>query len=588
MRRWFFILLLLSCLACACAAEEKPRPGPSQHDLKLAKKSFQHAVELQKEGRIEEAFAEVDKAATLAPANMDYLSTRELLRSRIASSYIDRGNLLAEIGDKKAAERQFKSALEIDPENGYAQERVHDVAPEDPEHEHVLQLLASVEDVSANPKPGKQDFHIRGETRDLYEAIGRAFGITVTYDQSLTSQRVRFDVDGLDFYGAMHLAGKVTKTFWAPLSSNRVIVANDNQEMRRQYQRMSMQTFYVNNAPNPTDLNDIANILRNVFEVRLVSVVAAKNIITVRAPKEEMAAVSAMLDDIVQGRPEILLDIKAYELNYDKLRQFGLALQTDFTIFNIFSEIYRVLGPNAQLVIDQLKKTGTIDPSKIPVSSLANLQGSPLLQPFIFFGKGYGLTGINVAPISAHLSDNNSSTKTLEHVTLRASNSNPATMMIGTRFPIQLASFTNVSISQQGVPRVGSAVPQIQYEDLGLTFKATPHLQTENNVNLELQLQIRGLGAQQLNGVPVITTRQYTGAITVKDGEPSMVAGLIEEQALRSTSGFPGVGQVPLINSVLNTNSKERRRTEILIVITPHVIRKTFRNHETTLWDISQ
>ena len=586
MRRWFFILLLLSCLACA--AREKPRPGPSQHDLKLAQKSFQHALELQKEGRIEEAFAEVDKAATLAPANMDYLSARELLRSRIASSYIDRGNLLAEIGDKKAAESQFKSALEIDPANGYAQERLHDVAPEDPEHEHVLQLLASVEDVSANPKPGKQDFHIRGETRDLYEAIGRAFGITLTYDQSLTSQRVRFDVDNLDFYGAMHLAGKVTKTFWAPLSSNRVIVANDNQEMRRQYQRMSMQTFYVSNAPNPTDLNDIANILRNVFEVRLVSVVAAKNIITVRAPKEEMAAVSAMLDDIVQGRPEVLLDIKAYELNYDKLRQMGVALQTDFTIFNIFSEIYRVLGPNAKPVIDQLKKTGTIDPSKIPVSSLANLQGSPLLQPFIFFGKGYGLTGINVSPISGHLSDNNSSTKTLEHVTLRASNSNPATMMIGTRFPIQLASFTNVSISQQGVPRIGSAVPQIQYEDLGLTFKATPHLQTENNVNLELQLQIKGLGAQQLNGVPVITSRQYSGAITVKDGEPSVVAGLIEEQALRSRSGYPGIGQVPLLNSVLNTNSKERRRTEILIVITPHVIRKTFRNHETTLWDISQ
>jgi len=585
MRYWLFILLFLGCLTCA--AKEKPRPGPSQHDLKLAQKSFQHALELQKEGRIEDAFAEVDKAATLAPKNMEYLSARELLRSRIASNYIDRGNLLAEIGDQKGAEGQFKSALEIDPENGYAQERLHDVAPEDPEHQHVLQLLASVEDVSAKPKPGKQDFHIRGETRDLYDAIGRAFGITVTFEQSLTSQRVRFDVDNLDFYAAMRLAGKVTKTFWAPLSSNRVIVANDTQEMRRQYERMSMQTFYVSNAPNPTDLNDIANILRNVFEVRLVSVVAAKNIITVRAPKQEMAAVSAMLDDMVQGRPEILLDIKAYELSYDKLRQMGLALQKNFQIFNVFSEIYRVLGPNAKPVIDQLKKTGTIDPSKIPVASLANLQGSPLLQPFIFFGKGYGLTGINVSPISGHLSDNNSSTQTLEHVTLRASNSNPATMMIGTRFPIQLASFTNVSLSRQGLPTVGSAVPQVQYEDLGLTFKATPHLQTENNVNLELQLQIKGLGAQQLNGVPVITSRQYSGAITVKDGEPSIVAGLVEEQVLRSTSGYPGIGQVPFISGVLNTNSKERRRTEILIVITPHVIRKPFRHHETTLWDIN-
>src|SRR5215471_13041842 len=249
MRHWLSILLFLGCLMCA--AKEKPRPGPSQHDLKLAQKSFQHALELQKQGLIEEAFAEVDKAATLAPANMEYITARELLRSRIAGNYVDRGNLLAEIGNNKAAEAQFKSALEIDPENGYAQARLHDVAPEDPEHEHVLQLLASVEDVSVSPKPGKQAFHIQGETRDLYDAIGRAFGITVGFDQSLTSQRVRFDVDNLDFYAALHLAEKLTKTFWAPLSSNRIIVANDTQEMRRQYQRMSMQTFYVSNAPTP-------------------------------------------------------------------------------------------------------------------------------------------------------------------------------------------------------------------------------------------------------------------------------------------------------------------------------------------------
>jgi len=385
----------------------------------------------------------------------------------------------------------------------------------------------------------------------------------------------------------MRLAGKVTKTFWAPVASDRVIVASDTQEMRRQYQRMSLQTFYVSNAPTLADLNDVANILRNVFEVRLTSVVPTKNVITVRAPKEQMVAISAMLDDMVQGRPEVLLDIKAYELTYDRTRQNGLSLQNNFQIFNIFSEIYRVLGPAAQPIINQLKKTGTIDPSKIPVGSLANLQGSPLLQPFLFFGKGYGLTGITVAPVTGTLSSSRSSLTNLEHVTMRASNSNPATLTLGTRFPIQLASFTNVSISQQGVPHVGAAVPQIQYEDLGLIFKATPHVQTEDNVNLELQLQIKGLGAQQLNGLPVLTNREYSGSITVKDGEPSVVAGLIQDQDTRSTAGYPGLGQIPFLSGFLNTNSRDRRRTEILIVVTPHVIRKPFHQLDTTLWDMA-
>ena len=586
MKPWLLIAMLLSCLACT--AKEKPRQGSSKHDLKLAEKSFQQALQLQKDGRIEDAFEEANKASSLAPANMDYLTMRELLRSRIAGNYIERGNLLAEIGDAKGAEGQFKTALAMDPQNGYAQERVHDVSPEDPEHEHVLQLLASVEEVNAHPKPGRQNFHVQGDTRALYEEIGRAFGITMAYDSSLTSQRVRFDVDNLDFYTAMRLAGRVTRTFWAPIAATRVIVANDNQEMRRQYERMSLQTFYVGNAATPTDLNDIANVLRNVFEVRLVSVVPEKNVITVRAPKEQMAAIAMVLDDAVKGPPEILLDIKAYELDYDKLRRQGLGLQTNFQIFNVYAAIYSALGPAAIPIINQLQKTGTIDPTKIPVGSLSGLQGSPLLQPFIFFGKGYGLTGVNVSPITAQFSSNNSSSKNLEHVVLRAANGAAATLQVGTRFPISLGSFTNVSISNQGLPQVGSAFPQVQYEDLGLIFKATPRLQAGEHVNLQLELQIKGLGATQLNGVPVITNRQYSGSITVTDGEPSVVAGIIEDQVNRSGSGYPGVGQLPVLGNLASLNSKEHSRTEVLIVVTPHIIRKPFRHHEAVLWNAAQ
>lgn len=567
------------------AAAEKARTGPSTQDLKLAEKSFQHALQLQKEGRLEEAFKEASAAATLAPSNLEYLTARELLRSRIAGNDIERGNLLADIGETTEAEEQYRQALALDPQNGYAQQRLHDIAPEDPEHQHVLQLLASVEDVNVTPNPGKQNFHVRGDTRDLYEAIGRAFGIGIDYDSALTSHRITFDVDGLDFYTAVRLAGKVTKSFWAPISNKRIIVANDTQEMRRQYERMALQTFRVSNALTPADLTDVMNVLRTVFEVKLGTTVAAQNIITVRAPKSQMAAISAMLDDLVQARPEVLLDIKAYELDYDKLRQYGLGLPNTFQIFNVFAAIYSALGPNAQPIINQLRTTGTIDPSQVPVASLSNLQGSPLLQPFIFFGKGWGLTGVSVSPIAGQLSETRAETKNLEHITLRSTTGVPATLNIGTRFPIQTSTFTNVGLSNQGLPVVGSAIPQVQYEDLGLIFKATPFIQTEDHVNLQLELTIKGLGAQTINGNPVITNRDYSGSITVKDGEPSVVAGIIEEQFNHSTSGYPAVGQMPFLKDILNTNSNEHSRTEVLVVITPHIIRKPVRHPEMDLWD---
>lgn len=567
------------------ASAGRARSGPSGQDLKLAEKSFQHALQLQKEGRLEEAFKEASTAAALVPSNLEYLTARELLRSRIAGNYIERGNLLADIGKTAEAEEQYNQALALDPQNGYAQQRLHDIEPEDPEHQHVLQLLASVEDVNVTPNPGKQNFHVRGDTRDLYEAIAKAFGIGIDYDSAVTSRRVTFDVDGLDFYTATRLAGKVTRTFWSPVSSKRIIVANDTQEMHHQYDRMALQTFRISNALTPADLTDVMNVLRTVFEVKLGTTVAAQNIITVRAPKNQMATISAMLDDLMQARPEVLLDIKAYELDYDKLRQYGLGLPNTFQIFNVFAAIYTALGPNAGPIINQLRTTGTIDPSQVPVASLSNLQGSPLLQPFIFFGKGWGLTGVSVSPITAHLSENQAETKNLEHVTLRSTTGVAATLNIGTRFPIQVSTFTNVGLSNQGLPVVGSAVPQVQYEDLGLIFKATPFLQTEDNVNLQLQLTIKGLGAQTINGNPVITNRDYSGSITVKDGEPSVVAGIIEEQFNHSTSGYPGVGQMPFLSDILNTNSREHSRTEILVVVTPHIIRKPFRHPETDLWD---
>src|SRR5947209_4158319 len=573
-------LYLVMLLACAMFAADKPRTGPSKHDLQLAQKSFNHALELQKQGHTEEALQELIEAANLAPANMEYVTAREFIREQIAAGYIEKGNLLAEVGNNEHAAGLFRTALSFDPQNGYAQQRLRDVAPvnDDPEKQHVLQLLASVDEVEVNPKPGKQGFHIHGDSRALYDAIGKAFGVIMSYDQGMASRRVRFDVDDLDFYQAMQLAGKVTRSFWAPISDKMVIIAEDTQEMRRTYERMSLQTFYVGNAIAATDLNDIVNMMRTVFDVRFTAIQQSHNIIQVRAPKNQLQTINELFDNLVEARPEILLEIKAYELDYDKLRDYGLNLPASFTIFNVFSELRQVLGSGAQSVIDQLKRTGTIDPSKIPTTALGNLQGSPLLQPFIFFGKGLGLTGVTLSPISGHLSFNSSEAKTLEHITVRAASGAPATMQIGTRFPIQISSFSNVTISKTGNTVASSTIPQIQYEDLGILLKATPHLHTGDDINLEIDLQIKALGTQSFNGVPVISQRDYKSTITVKDGEPSVVAGTVADQQSHSTSGYPGLGEIPILRGVLSTNSRRHTRTELLIVVTPHIVRKPFKH----------
>lgn len=594
MKKIFAILPVFFCFCLACAAADGPKPADSKpaiskEDRKAAEKEFKSAQELQRAGKPQEALEAVVKAEQLVPGNVEYITMGEMLRQQLVGEQMEAGNHLAAAGDSLGAAQRFRTALTIDPQNSYAAERLHDVAPPegDADHKHVLQLLASVDQITLEPAPGKKSFHMQGDTRLLYTQIGAAFGITMQFDQAINSRAINFNLDNVDFYTATNLAGKMTKTFWAPVSSHEAIVATDNVETRKQYERLALRTFYVGNAMAQTDLNDLVNVMRNIFDMKLVSIQPGSNTITVRAPKEQVEAASSLLDNLMDAKPELVIDIKEFEIDTDNLRNMGLDLPTSFTVFNIPSEVRRVLGPDAQGILDQLNKTGTIDPTKISPSALSNLAGSPLLLPFIIFGKGNGLTGVTVPPIKATLAANSSLATNLEHMLLRTIDGEAATFRVGTRFPIVNSTFSNVAFSTRGQVSIGNT-PQFTYEDLGITLKTTPHYHANGDVTLVMDMKIQGLGALQVNNIPDITSRAYSGTITVHDGEPSMIAGLISEQELKSTSGLPVLTMLPVLNSVLSVNSNHRIHNALLLVITPHVVRKPFHDKGSSVfWTVT-
>jgi general secretion pathway protein D len=145
-----------------------------------------------------------------------------------------------------------------------------------------------------------------------------------------------------------------------------------------------------------------------------------------------------------------------------------------------------------------------------------------------------------------------------------------------------------VGVSNQGQALIGN-IPQFTYVDLGLSLKTTPHYLSGGLIRLEFELEIAGLGATTLNGIPDITTRSFKGDITVRDGEQSVVAGVITDQEQRATTGYPGLGQIPGVSAVLNSNTKDRPHQEVLIVVTPHVVRKPFRDQgNSVVWNLSK
>lgn len=581
MRHWFLALILA---VAAVGSATGASTHVSKKDRQAAEKEFKRALELQQSGKVDEALEAISHAVLLFPGNLEYQTAKEMLRQQIVGQYLTRGNNLAAAGDDAGARAQFRAVLDMDPMNAYAVQRLRDVSPtDDPEHQRTMQLLASVDPIDLEPAAGKKSFHLRGDTRSVYSQICTAFGVSSQFDQGLAARTLRFDVDDVDFYTAMSVLGKMTRSFWSPIAKHDLMVAMDNQDMRRQYERMSMRTFYIGNATAATDVTDILNALRNIFDVKLVSVEATHNTITLRAPRAVVEAAASFIENLMDARPEMMVEVEALEFDSNKTGLYGLDLPNNFVVFNIPSEIRRVLGADAQAVINQLNQTGTVNPASIPAADLANLQGSPLLAPFLFFGKGLGLTGVSTPPISGNLSMNSSVATTLEHVTLRALDGETTTFRVGDRFPIVTGNFSAVAVSAQGQAAVGNT-PQFQYEDLGLTLKVKPHYLRGDEIKLDFDLKIEGLGTVSVNNIPELTERTFTGNITVKAGERSVITGQIDEEQVRSTQGYPGIGQAPGIQAVLNSNSNQRTHNQILIVVTPYVTRRPFHDHGTSVF----
>ena len=197
--------------------------------------------------------------------------------------------------------------------------------------------------------------------------------------------------------------------------------------------------------------------------------------------------------------------------------------------------------------------------------------------------------GLSLDHLAATLSMNESSVRSLEHVTLRATQEKDATFKLGSRYPILNASFApifnNAAISKViGNQSFAAPFPSVNYEDIGLTLKAKPMVHNNSDIALEVEIQFRTLGTTNTNGIPDILNREYKGGILVKEGEPAVVAGMITASDQRSLSGLPAFSRIPGIGLLTSQNTKQEEDDELLILITPYIVRSPDRPDAPEIW----
>jgi Flp pilus assembly secretin CpaC len=568
---------------------------PTKHDLKASREAFERGVKLEKRQRAEEAFAQFDEAARLNPRSAEFLTARETVKAKLVFEHIQQGNLLLAEEARLRAAAEFHAALELDPDNTFAQERLAEAARETTQP---APMRPSTPDfgstpIHLDPAAGHATFHFTGDVQDLFKQLAAAYAMTVQFDDSVKTRQVIFNLDDVDFSTALELACKVSKSMWVPLGAKQFLIADNTVANHKQFDPMVLRTFVLPPTSTPQEVSEIVNMLKGMLELQKITS-GLPGTIDVRGQEFAVNACAQLLKQIDNQQPQVMLDVRVFQISHQLTRNIGLHIPNTFSLFNIpAAALAGLAGQNIQQLINQLISSGGINQAGSTglsglLAQLTGQQNSIFSQPLATFGGGLTFMGLSLDQLSAALSVNESWARSLENLSMRAGQGKDATFHLGERFPILNASYAPIFNSPQISQVLGNQsyvapFPSVSYEDLGLNVKAIPTIHGDGSVTLQLEMQVRSLTGQSSDGIPIISNREYKGTITLKDGEPAFIAGEISQTDTRSMSGIPGLGFVPLLNQAMVSNTKQENDDELMVAITPHVL-SNFSRSAPAIW----
>jgi type II secretory pathway component GspD/PulD (secretin) len=423
----------------------------------------------------------------------------------------------------------------------------------------------------------------------------KAYGLQATVDDSVRPTQMRLDADDATFEQAMRTLGMLTHTFYVPVDAHRVLVARDTPEIRQQFVRQDLETVYLPGL-TATELTDVGNLAKNVFDAQNSAVEPTAGTLTIRAPQSTLNAFNSTLHELLAGHDQVMLEVRMIQLAHTNSRSTGAQLPQSMGLYNIDSEEQSILNANATTVAEIIS-SGLASASE-PLVILGILIAYGYVSSTLFsngiatFGGGITYTGLSLGKVSANLNLNSSESRQLDQIQLRLGDGEAGTLRVGMRYPIQTSSYSSLASSSSAIAGLTTAgtssslsssssslssasnVPMVEYQDLGMTLKATPKVMRSGDVALTVDMKLDALSGESINGLPVLNNRAYSGVVTLKQGEAVVVVSELNKQESRTISGTPGISEIPGLNNLTGKDTQKDYST-LLIVMTPHVIRGT-------------
>ena len=524
------------------------------------------------------ALVEYDRAARANPENAEYKLRSIRMHSMDGNFHLEQGEKLLKKGDLEMALAEFEKAQGVDPSNMAAEQEVAKTAKMLAEKN----AAAAPEQVNPNPpveellegppelKPlSREPIHLKAgpaDARVIFETIAKLAGLSVIFDPDFHGQRISVELPNITLEQALDAVALESKAFWKPLTSSVIFVAPDNAQRRKDIEDEIVKVFYLGNTLQPTDLTEIVTGLRSTLNITKILQVNAQNAIVIRATPDQVAAAAKIIRSIDKARPEVVIHVQVLTANRDRLRDLGILPGQSVAV--AFTP-RPALGPSTSSSSSSSSSTGTSGtPSTIEQVTLNNLHK---------LGTADWSATLPGATANAILTDNK--TRIIQDPEVRITDGEKAKLTIGEKVPIATGSFqAGVGVGVGGGAGVVNPLvnTQFTYQDVGVTVEVQPRVHPDNEVSMKLTVDISSIANfQNIGGIqqPVIAQNKVEHEIRLKDGQVSVLGGLITRTETMNVNGIPGLAQVPLFRYLFSDNSNSIQDQEVLIVLTPHIVR---------------
>ena len=517
-----------------------------------------------------------DRALKADPLNAEYKLKLTRMRFEAGQYHVQQGEKLKQMGDLQLALAEFQKALMIDPASPIAQQEIQRTmdalaaksasgnapssAPSTNEEPKLMTGPPQLKPLSRAPI----NLKMTNDARVIYDTVAKLAGLTVVFDPDFTSRRVAAELTDVTLEQALDIISLESKAFWKPVTNDIIFVAPDQAQKRRDYEEEVVRTIYLKNTILPQDLTEIVNGLRQLLDLRRIQQFNAQNAIIVRDTPDKVMLAEKIVNDIDKPKPEVVIQFSVLQARRDRLRNLGINPGTSVTA------TFAPPGTTTTTTNNTNNGTGT--------NTTTNTTGIPLSQLSSLSTDDYSITLPNFTA-TALLTD--SQTKIIDDPQIRMVDGQDAKLRIGDRVPVATGSFqAGVGVGATGVG--GSVVnplvnTQFQYLDVGVIVDVTPRIHVDNReVSLKLSVEVSSVtGQQNIGGInqPVISTRKVEHDVRLQDGEVNILGGLVERTNTHSTTGWPGLSQIPFLRYFTSQEDVENEEQEVLIVVTPHIIR---------------